>query len=78
MMTATFTECLRYLAAFLSGYTSAIERADSDNLRRLLQDGIDRIEVDPNGQYTDIHYRFAIGNGFSMASPRGVEPRLPP
>lgn len=62
----------------LKTLSNDFEELPKDKWKELIRGLVEKIELDPESLGCQIHYRVAITNRLSMASPRGVEPLSPP
>ena len=51
---------------------------ERNNLKDFLATILDRVELDPDEATLQLCYRIPLRSGFSLASPGGFEPPLPP
>ncbi|TAK45294.1 MAG: hypothetical protein EPO27_10390 [Betaproteobacteria bacterium] len=62
----------------LRGLAESLEGLDRIQLKARLRRMIERITVDPETLSCCLYYAIPAATGFSVATPRGFEPRLPP
>jgi hypothetical protein len=63
---------------FLRGIAENIESLSREALKDFLANVIGQVTLDPATHECQIKYRIGINLGDKVASPRGVEPLLPP
>lgn len=62
----------------LKGIARNFESLPREKWKQLIRNLVQHIELDPESLGCQIHYRIAVADRLSMASPRGVEPLSPP
>ncbi len=63
---------------FLGGIAENMESMEREGLKDLLRSLIEQITLDPRSHECQINYRIGVDLRNKVASPRGVEPLLPP